>query len=109
MFTYELSRRLRGTGVTANALHPGVVHTAFSSEDPSLLAKVALPLMRFMKTPAQGAATSIHLASSPDVEGITGQYFADSKSKASNKASYDIDAANRLWQVSTDLVGLPAG
>jgi NAD(P)-dependent dehydrogenase (short-subunit alcohol dehydrogenase family) len=62
MFTYELSRRLHGTTVTANALHPGVVHTAFSSEDPSALARAARPLMRFMKTPAQGAATSIYLA-----------------------------------------------
>ena len=104
MFTYELSRRLHGTTVTANALHPGVVHTAFSSEDPSALARAARPLMRFMKTPAQGAATSIHLASSPDVQDITGQYFANSKPKASNKASYDTEAANRLWQVSLDLV-----
>jgi retinol dehydrogenase-14 len=104
MFTYELSRRLPGTTVTANALHPGVVHTAFSSEDPSALARAARPLMRFMKTPAQGAATSIYLASSPDVQGITGRYFANSKAKASNKASYDTEAANRLWQVSADLV-----
>ena len=94
--------------MTANALHPGVVHTAFSSEDPSTLARVALPFMRFMKTPAQGAATSIYLAASPDVQGITGQYFANSKPKPSNKASYDTIAANRLWQVSADLVGLTA-
>lgn len=105
MFTYELSRRLNGTAVTANALHPGVVHTAFSSEDPSTLAKLARPLMRFIKTPAQGAATSIYLASSPDVQVITGRYFANSRPKASNKASYDTVAANRLWQVSADLVG----
>lgn len=108
MFTYELSRRLNGTAVTANALHPGVVHTAFSSEDPSTLAKLARPLMRFMKTPAQGAATSIYLASSPDVQVITGRYFANSRPKASNKASYDTVAANRLWQVSAGLVGRTA-
>lgn len=106
MFTCELSRHLRGTGVTANALHPGVVHTAFGSEDPSTLARVALPLMRFMKTPAQGAATSIYLASSPDVGAITGRYFANSKPKTANRAAYDTTAANRLWQVSADLVGL---
>jgi NAD(P)-dependent dehydrogenase (short-subunit alcohol dehydrogenase family) len=108
MFTYELSRRLHGTAVTANALHPGVVRTAFSSEDPSTLAKLARPLMQFMKTPAQGAATSIYLASSPDVQGVTGRYFANSKPKASDKASYDTVAANRLWQVSLDLVGRTA-
>jgi retinol dehydrogenase-14 len=106
MFTYELSRRLHGTRVTANALHPGVVHTAFGSEDPSVLARMAMPLMRFMKTPAQGAATSIYLASSPDVGAITGRYFANSKPTRSNKAADDTIAANRLWQVSADLVGL---
>jgi retinol dehydrogenase-14 len=106
MFTYELSRRLHGTGVTANALHPGVAHTSFSSEDPSAMARLAMPLMRFMKTPAQGAVTSIHLASSPDVGAVTGRYFANSKPKTSNKFSYDTHAAHRLWQLSADLVGL---
>jgi retinol dehydrogenase-14 len=61
-----------------------------------------------MKTPQQGAATSIYLASSPDVEGVTGRYFANRKPQASNKASYDAAAAIRLWQVSAGLVGLPA-
>ena len=106
MFTYELSRRLDGTGVTVNALHPGVVSTSFGAEDPTLLTRMARPFMRFMKTPAQGAATSTYLASSPDVEAITGQYFANSTPKTSNKSSYDTTAANRLWQVSADLVGL---
>ena len=104
MFSYELSRRLDGTGVTVNALHPGVVSTSFGAEDPTV--RMARPLMRFMKTPAQGAATSTYLASSPDVEAITGQYFANSTPKKSNKSSYDTTAANRLWQVSADLVGL---
>ena len=108
MFTYELARRLRGTAVTANVLHPGVVRTAFAAEDPSTLTRIARPLMRFLKTPAQGAATSIYLASSADVEGITGGYFADRKPKRSNESSYDTAAANRLWQVSADLVGLTA-
>ncbi len=60
----------------------------------------------FMKTPAQGAATSIYLASSPEVEGVTGRYFANSKPRNSNKSSYDVAAAARLWQVSAGLVGL---
>jgi hypothetical protein len=59
-----------------------------------------------MKTPAQGAATSIYLASSPEVAGVTGQYFAGGKPKPSNKASYDLVAATRLWQLSASLVGL---
>jgi retinol dehydrogenase 14 len=109
MFTYELARRLEGTGVTATVLHPGVVRTRFGSEDPSLIFKVLVPFYRpFMKTPQQGAATSIYLASSPDVEGVTGRYFANRKPQASNKASYDAAAATRLWQVSAGLVGLPA-
>jgi retinol dehydrogenase 14 len=62
----------------------------------------------FMKSPAAGAATSIYLASSAEVEGVTGRYFANRKPKTSNKTSYDTAAATRLWKVSADLVGLPA-
>jgi retinol dehydrogenase-14 len=106
MFTYELARRLAGTGVTATVLHPGVVSTGFGAEDPSRIFKLIVPLYRpFMKTPRQGAATSIYLASSPAVDGVTGQYFAGRKPKPSNKASYDLAAATRLWQVSARLVG----
>jgi NAD(P)-dependent dehydrogenase (short-subunit alcohol dehydrogenase family) len=109
MFTYELARRLEGTGVTATVLHPGVVRTGFGAEDPSRVFKVLVPLWRpFMKSPQQGAVTSIYLASSPEVEGITGRYFANDKPRSSNKASYDVDAAARLWQVSAGLVGLAA-
>lgn len=109
MFTYELARGLHGTEVTANVLHPGVVRTAFGAEDQSALFRLMLPLMRpFMKSTAQGAATSIHLASSPLVEGVTGLYFSNSKPKKSSKSSYDNANARRLWQVSTDLTGLTA-
>jgi hypothetical protein len=73
-----------GTGVTATVLHPGVVRTAFAAEDPSLLAKVMITVSRpFLKTPAQGAATSIYLATAPEVEGVTGQYFAHRRPKTS--------------------------
>lgn len=107
LFTYELARRLEGTGVTATVLHPGVVRTAFAAEDPSPGMRLMLPLVRpFMKTPAQGAATSIHLASAPEVEGVTGQYFANSRPKRSSAASYDVATAARLWEVSERLVSL---
>jgi NAD(P)-dependent dehydrogenase (short-subunit alcohol dehydrogenase family) len=110
MFTYELARRLRGTGVTATALHPGVVRTRFGAEDPSPMWRVLLPLIRpFLKTPKKGAATSIYLASSPGVEGISGRYFAKSNPGTSSRSSYDQAAAERLWQISADLVGLPTG
>jgi retinol dehydrogenase 14 len=109
MFTYELARRLEGTGVTANVLHPGVVRTAFAAEDPSGLWKVMIPLMRpLMKSPAKGADTAIYLASSPDVEGISGKYFVDRKARTSNKLAYDTAAAARLWQASEDLVARTA-
>ena len=105
MFTYELARRLDGTGVTATVLHPGMVRTGFAAEDPSPMWKAFLPLMRlFLKTPDKGAATSIHLASSPQVGGVTGTYFADCKQKASSRSSYDTATAASLWEISLDLV-----
>jgi NAD(P)-dependent dehydrogenase (short-subunit alcohol dehydrogenase family) len=105
MFTYELARSMDGTGVTATVLHPGVVRTGFAAEDPSPMWKAFLPLIRvFLKTPEKGAATSIYLASSPEVDGVTGTYFADRKPKTSSRSSYDTAAAARLWQISLDLV-----
>jgi retinol dehydrogenase 14 len=107
MFSYELARRMAGSGVTANALHPGVVSTSFGAEDPGLTQRVLVPVMRpFMKDPAKGAATSIHLASSPALDTVTGRFFANSKPKKSSTRSYDQAAAGRLWQISADLVGL---
>jgi NAD(P)-dependent dehydrogenase (short-subunit alcohol dehydrogenase family) len=107
MFTYELARRLEGTGVTATVLHPGVVRTAFGAEDPAGWQRLFLPLVRpWLKSPAQGAETPIYLASSPEVAGVTGRYFANRKPKTSNRASYDTEAQARLWRVSADLVGL---
>jgi NAD(P)-dependent dehydrogenase (short-subunit alcohol dehydrogenase family) len=108
MFTYELAGRLEGTGVTATVLHPGLTSTAFSAEDPALGPLVAL-LRPFMKSPARGAETSVYLASSPAVEGVTGRYFADRKAKRSHKSSYDAATTARLWEVSAGLVGLPVG
>jgi retinol dehydrogenase-14 len=109
MFTYELARRLAGTGVTATVLHPGVVRTSFGAEDQAAYLAVMIRVARlFMKTPAQGASTPIYLASSPQVEGITGRYFVNRKPKTSGKASYNTTAAARLWQVSLDLAGLTA-
>jgi len=107
MFTYELARRLEGTGVTATVLHPGVVRTNFGADDPAGLIKAMLPLVRpFMKTPAAGAVTTIYLASSVEVDGVTGRYFVDCRPKASTKVSYDTAVAAQLWHVSTQLVSL---
>ena len=109
MFTYELARRLRSTSVTANAVHPGMVSTSFGAEDPSVIQRLVVPFVRpFMKEPAQGAITSIHVASAPDLERVSGLFFTKSKPIKSSTQSYDEAAAARLWQVSADLVALSA-
>ena len=107
MWTYELARRLEGTGVTANCLHPGAVATSFGNSIP-LMNWVYRLGGRFMRTPEKGAETVIYLASSPEVEGVTGTYFQDCKPIKSVPRSYDREAARRLWQVSAELTGVSA-
>ncbi len=110
LFTYELARRLDGSGVTANVLHPGVVRTSFGQEDPLGWMRLMLPFVRpFLKSPDRGAATSVHLASAPDLEGVTGTYFVDKRPKKSSPRSYDEQVAKRLWDESARLVGLTEG
>jgi retinol dehydrogenase 14 len=109
LFTYELARRLTTSSVTANALHPGMVSTSFGAEDPGRVQQLFVPFIRpFMKAPTRGAATSIYVASAPELEHVTGRYFADGKPKKSAKRSYDEASAARLWHVSADAVGLAA-
>jgi NAD(P)-dependent dehydrogenase (short-subunit alcohol dehydrogenase family) len=109
LFTYELARRLRLTTVTANAVHPGLVSTSFGASDPGRAQRLFVPVLRpFMKSPAQGAATSIHTASAPELERMTGRYYAKSKPTRSSRRSYDETVAARLWEVSAGLVGLTA-
>lgn len=104
--TFELARRLEGMGVTATVRHPGVVRTSCGREDSGRWMRLMLPVVRpFMERPEQGAATSIHLASAPEVEGVTGLYFANTRPKEASHASYDAAAAARLWDVSAELVG----
>jgi len=106
LFTYELARRVRTTSITANVLHPGVVNTSFGATDPSGVQRWLVPLMRpFMKSPAQGAATSIHLASAPELDRVTAGFFANSKARSSSPRSYDGTTAERLWRESGRLVG----
>ncbi len=110
LFTYELARRLEGSGVTANCLHPGVVRSGFGQNNGVLIAlafKSFYTLLRpLTKSNAQGAETSIYLASSPEVEGVTGKYFAKSNETRSSPASHDKEAAKRLWEVSEQMTGL---
>jgi len=105
LFTYELARRLEGSGVTANALHPGFVNTNFGSTMSSIPAFFIGIISRlFAMSPEQGAETIIHLASSPEVEGITGKYFVEKKATRSASESYDEVVAKRLWLVSEELI-----
>ena len=108
MFTYELARRLEGTEITATVLHPGMTSTGFGAEDTARGWGPLIAVIRpFLKKPQQGAETPVYLASSPEVQGVTGQYFAGRRPKPSNDLSYDAVAAARLWRISADLVGIP--
>jgi NAD(P)-dependent dehydrogenase (short-subunit alcohol dehydrogenase family) len=107
LFTYELARKLHASTVTANALHPGVVRTGFGAEDPASVQRFLIPIVRpFMKSPTQGAATSIHLASAPELIHVSGRYFANRTEKKSAERTYDQEVAAQLWHVSTELVQL---
>ena len=104
LFTSELAERLQGTGVTANCLHPGGVRTHFVDKNASGIYKVGWILLKpFMISPSQGAETSVYLASSEEVEGVTGKYFDKCKPRRSSRISYDKDVAKRLWEVSEEL------
>jgi NAD(P)-dependent dehydrogenase (short-subunit alcohol dehydrogenase family) len=114
LYTYELARRLEGSGVTANCLHPGVVRTGFGRNNTSdalgLIVNGGIRLAGFFFIgPEKGAETSIHLASSPDVEGVTGKYFVRSQETPSSAASHDREAAQRLWEISERLCRIAAG
>lgn len=106
MFTYEFARRLGDSSITVNALHPGLVATRFGRNNGWLRFHVRRLVKRNEISPEEGAQTSIYLATSPEVEGVTGNYFAKSKPKKSSESSYDLDLAARLWQVSLEMTGL---
>lgn len=104
LWTYELARRLEGTGVTVNALHPGVTASNFvdGMSGPAALAmKLGKP---FLLTPEQGAQTTIYLATSPEVEGVSGKYFVKSHETKSSSRSYDQAVGARLWEMTEQLI-----
>lgn len=106
LFTYELARRIQASSVTANSLHPGLVNTSFGAEDPRSIQRILVPFLRpFMKSPGRGAATSIYLASAPELDRETGGFYAKRKPMRSSERSYDPSTAARLWDASTELVG----
>lgn len=109
-FTIELARRLEGTGATANAMHPGYVRTRFALDGDTFLIALGNRLGQvFARSPEKGAETVIHLASSPEVEGVTGKYFFDCRPVTPSRTARDPEAARRLWEESEKLVASVGG
>lgn len=107
LFTFELARRLEGTHVTVNALDPGLVATNFGLRGGGIVTAFKRLHNIIALDPERGAHTSIYLATSPHVEGVSGLYFVKQRPTKSSRASYDTNAATRLWQLSDELTGLP--
>jgi NAD(P)-dependent dehydrogenase (short-subunit alcohol dehydrogenase family) len=106
LFTAELARRMAGTGVTSNCLHPGVVQTGFGRRGPAQIRFFFKIAGRFLLTPAKGADTVLYLASSPEVEGETGGYWVKRRRVQPSQAARDMRTAERLWKVSEELTSL---
>lgn len=103
LWTRHLAKQLEGSGVTVNCVHPGPVNTGLGHQDHALIGKiVGLILKPFFRTPTQGAASSIFVATSPSLDTVSGEYFSDSKAKRVKAWARDDDSAERLWQVSKD-------
>jgi NAD(P)-dependent dehydrogenase (short-subunit alcohol dehydrogenase family) len=106
LFTYELARRLAGSDVTANCLHPGAVGTRLGQNNGRIATALTKLLRPFFRTPEQGAATSLHVATSAAVEGVSGRYFVNCREARSSHASCDPELGRRLWDESVRLTGL---
>jgi retinol dehydrogenase-12 len=109
LFTAELARRLAGTGVTANCLHPGFVRTALGRDVTGIPGAAVRLALRLRPGPEAGASTPVYLASSPEVAGITGGYFVKSRLSRPSALASDAQAAARLWALSAELAGLDPG
>jgi NAD(P)-dependent dehydrogenase (short-subunit alcohol dehydrogenase family) len=106
LFTRELARRLAGSGVTANCLHPGFVATRFADASGGLTSLMVKGAKKFALTPEEGAKTLIYLASSPEVDGVTGKYFEKCKEAMPTAEAQNDADARRLWEISLQLTGL---
>lgn len=103
LFTYELARRLGGTPLTVNCVHPGPVRTDFTTKAGGTLLRLSRILRFIMRSPAAGARGPVFLASDASVARVTGQYFVGTKPRKSGALTYDRDVAARLWEISARL------
>lgn len=108
LFTRELARRLAGSGVTANCLHPGFVNTRFGDESGGLTSFVVRAAKHFALTPEEGTKTILYLATSPEVEGVSGQYFYQCKPVTPSEEAQNDAHARKLWEISAHLTGVGA-
>ncbi len=108
LFTYELAKRLDGSGVTANCLHPGVVRTRIGRNAPPLIWLFFLVMKPLLLSPAKGAATTVYLATSPEVERVSGKYFVKQVPQPTAARTYTEETARRLWELSEKLADLTA-
>lgn len=107
VFTNELAERLKGTGVTVNSLHPGVIATNLGvAKNSGLLITLFKFAKMFMKSPEKGAETSLYLATSPEVENVTGKYFDNSKEKIASPKALDKNTQTKLWEISEKMTGI---
>jgi retinol dehydrogenase 12 len=106
LFTRELAERLSGSAVTVNCVHPGAVATSLGKNNGPLARGLIRLLAPFFRTPAQGAATSIYAVTAPELDGVSGRYFANCREARLRGAATDREAARRLWTLSEELTGL---
>lgn len=104
-FTYALARRLEGTAVTVNAMHPGVIRSELNRSMPPFAVWL---FNKFTRPPEEGAATPLYLATSPEVAGVSGKYFDACREKQTTPITYDVEASERLWELSARLTGMDA-
>jgi NAD(P)-dependent dehydrogenase (short-subunit alcohol dehydrogenase family) len=109
LFTRELARRLEGTGVTANSLHPGVVNTNLANNASKPVQWLVGAVGPLLWSPEKGARTSLHVATAPSLSGVSGRYFKNCREKTPSRAARNDDDARRLWAISEELAGLAVG
>jgi len=103
LFTRELARRLGGRGVSTNALHPGVIASGFGRNGRGVFSRLVALGAPFLASPEKGARTTLHVATAPELRGVTGRYFSGYREKTPSRAARDAAAALRLWQISENL------